>query len=85
MKLFTTKRSDSDVLEEVGAGAAAVSCAYSLGIETVFKRPAAVRGPMEKQLLIDLKAGSGFSQLYTEEQICRVLSMVMDHCLKVPI
>jgi hypothetical protein len=81
VKLLSAMGSDNDVLEELATVAASVSLGLALAAEGIFKLPAAVRGPMEKQHMTDLKVWLGLSKLYTEEQICRVLSLVMDHRL----
>ena len=81
VRLVKAESPDSDVLAELAASSAATLCGFSLSFEAVYKLPAAVRGPLEKKLMAETTHHVGVSKLYTDAQICRLLSLVMEHRL----
>jgi hypothetical protein len=66
---------DNDVLDELAASCAATLCGWNLGLEVVYKLPAVVRGTLEKMVMAEASNHVGVSNLYTDAQICRLLSL----------
>jgi hypothetical protein len=76
-ELLRAVRPDAEVLEELAACSAATVHGFLLGSETAHKGPAAARVPIEKQVVAGMTSVIGVSKLFTREQICRLLSLVM--------
>jgi hypothetical protein len=81
VRLVKVESSDSDVLDELAATCAASMCGSNLSLEAIYKLPAAGRGTLEKKLLAETTHHVGLSKLYTDVQICRLLSLIMEHRL----
>jgi hypothetical protein len=81
VRLLMAESPDSDVLAELAASSAATVCGWNLAWEGIYKLPAAVRDPLEKKLMTKSIHHIGVSKLYTDVQICRLLSLVTEHRL----